>query len=240
MLETYADVLGVRCFPRGESLREDLSEPILTASRELRSKPLINLESAMNHPCQALADWKTLDDLEIPSSGGQFVLSWAWHPRPLPLAVPSAIATMAARRGMDVTILRPDGYGLPPEILDKAQRAANKSGGSVRETADRGEALDGAHVIYAKSWSSTADYSNAEADIARRASLRDWCVDESWFAAAEEDAKFLHCLPVRRNVVVADEVLDGARSHVVAQAANRLPINQAVLLELLTTDRKTA
>ena len=120
--------------------------------------PLINLESAIDHPCQALADWKTMDDLGVPARGGKFVLSWAWHPKPLPLAVPAAAVHMAALRGMEVTVLRPDGFALPEPVMAKARAAAAISGGSVRETADRGEALAGAHVIYAKSWTSPVHY----------------------------------------------------------------------------------
>ena len=232
VLEEYGDALGVRCFGAGTSLAEDLTEPVLSAIAAVASKPLINLESAMNHPCQALADWKTLDDLEVPTAGGRFVLSWAWHPRALPLAVPAAVAAMAARRGMDLTILRPDGFGLPGGIMDKVQAGAALSGGSVRETNDRAAALDGAHVIYAKSWQAPSAYGNAEAEAALRADLRDWCVSPSWFESAAPEAAFMHCLPVRRNVVVSDAVLDGPHSKVVQQAGNRLHVQKAVLEKL--------
>jgi len=232
VLAQYADALGVRCFAEGRDLATDLSEPVLGAIAGVCPKPLINLESAVNHPCQALADWKTLDDCEVPSDG-KFVLSWAWHPKALPLAVPSAAVTMAARRGMDVTVLRPEGYGLPPQVMETAAQAASFSGGRVRETADRAAALDGAHVVYAKSWQATAAYGDPEAEGQLRAGLSDWCVDEGWFAAARKDARFMHCLPVRRNVVVADEILDGPRSAVLMQAGNRLHVQKAVLLEML-------
>ena len=119
----------------------------------LCEKPLINLESAMNHPCQALADWRTLDELEVPSRA-KFVLSWVYHPKALPLAVPAAIVHMAAMRGMEVVVARPEGFALPPEIMDKARAAAIAAGGSVTETADRAAALDGASVLYAKEWGS--------------------------------------------------------------------------------------
>src|SRR5690606_11858623 len=109
--------------------------------------PLVNLESAVNHPCQALADWKTMDDLGVPRNG-KFVLSWVWHPRALPLAVPAATTHMAAMRGMEVVVLRPEGFALPPQIMEKARAAAALSGGSVRETSDRREALEGAQVLY--------------------------------------------------------------------------------------------
>jgi N-acetylornithine carbamoyltransferase len=195
-------------------------------------KPLINLESAVNHPCQALADWKTLDDIAVPQRA-KFVLSWANHPRVTPIAVPAATVHMAAQRGMEVVVLRPEGFALPPEIMDKARAAAAASGGSVRETQDRSEALAGAHVLYAKEWGSTTHYGDSAGDAALRANLADWCVREDWFTGAAADCKFMHCLPVRRNVAVADEVLDGPRSIVLREAHNRLTAQMAVLHRLL-------
>jgi N-acetylornithine carbamoyltransferase len=195
--------------------------------------PLINLESAIDHPCQALADWKTMDELGVPHAGGRFVLSWAWHPKPLPLAVPAAAVHMAAMRGMDVAVLRPEGFELPGPVMEKARRAAVLSGGSVRETADRREAMDGAHVLYAKSWTAPSRYGDPQAEAELRAPLRSWCVDEGWFAPAAPECRFMHCLPVRRNVVVRDAVLDGARSVVVREAHNRMWTQMAVLYRLL-------
>src|SRR5580692_4131541 len=154
VLASYCDALGVRAFAEGKDLAADLAEKKFGAMAALIDKPLINLESAVNHPCQALADWKTLDDLVIPPDG-KFVLTWAYHPRALPLAVPAAALHMAAMRGMEVVVLRPDGFALPGAIMEKAQLAAAASGGSVRESSDRREALSGAHVLYAKEWGST-------------------------------------------------------------------------------------
>ena len=229
----YADVLGVRAFAGGRSLDEDFAEPVLSAVRRHATKPILNLESAVDHPCQALADWKTLDDEEIPGKGGRFVLSWAYHPKPLPLAVAAAASTMAARRGMDLTVLRPEGYAFPPELAQRIRSEAKKSGGSYVETSDRRAAMDGAHVLYVKSWQSPAHYGDPTSEAALRAPLRDWCIDESWFRSAQPTAIFMHCLPVRRNVKVRDEVLDGPRSRVIRQAGNRLHVQKAVLLETL-------
>lgn len=236
VLADYCDVLGIRAFAEGKDLRADIAETNFRAMAELVSKPLINMESAMNHPCQALADWKTLDDLAVPR-GAKFVLSWVNHPRALPLAVPAATVHMAAHRGMEVVVLRPEGYALPPEIMERARAAAAASGGSVRETANRDEALAGAHVIYAKEWGSTTHYGDVEGDARLRASLTDWCVRSDWFANTHESAKFMHCLPVRRNVAVADEVLDGPRSVVQREAHNRLVVQMAVLHRLLIGPR---
>src|SRR5690606_13705881 len=134
---------------------------------------------------------------------------------------------------MDVTVLRPEGFELPAPIMAKARAAAERSGGSIRETTDRREAMEGAHVIYAKSWSSTKCYGDPHGDQALRENLVDWCVDEPWFANARPDGRFMHCLPVRRGVVVADRILDGPRSVVIHEARNRMLVQMAVLHRML-------
>ena len=233
VLGSYADLLGVRCFAEGRDLEHDLADTTMRAIADLSPVPFLNLESAISHPCQALADWKTLDDLGIPRDGGRLVLSWAYHPKPLPLAVAASALTMAAMRGMKVTVLRPDGFELPPSVMDRARRIAAGTGGVVRETADRDAAMDGAHVLYAKSWASPAFYGRPEEEAPLRERHRDWCVDEPWFRAAAPKASFMHCLPVRRNVKVTDAVLDGPRSAVLVQAANRLHVQKALLIEMM-------
>jgi N-acetylornithine carbamoyltransferase len=232
VLASYCDALGVRAFADGKNLRDDLDETLFGMIDQLCDKPLINMESAMNHPCQALADWRTLDELQI-AARARFVLSWVYHPKALPLAVPSAVLHMAAMRGMEVVVARPEGFALPPDIMEKARLAAAAAGGSVTETADRAAALDGATVLYAKEWGTTQYYGDAEADSRLRADLKDWCVRESWFDDARPDAKFMHCLPVRRNVAVADDVLDGPRAVVKREAFNRLAVQMAVLHRML-------
>src|SRR5882757_3056779 len=233
VLASYCDVLGVRAFADGKSLESDLNETLFRMIAELCDKPLINMESAMNHPCQALADWRTLDELKIPTRA-KFVLSWAYHPKALPLAVPAATVHMAAMRGMEVVVLRPEGYALPEHVMEKARLAARDAGGSLTETSDRAAALAGASVLYAKEWGTTMYYGDTEADSRLRADLSDWCVRERWFATASPGARFMHCLPVRRNVAVADEVLDGPRSAVKREAFNRLAVQMAVLHRMLS------
>jgi N-acetylornithine carbamoyltransferase len=232
VLASYCDALGVRAFADGKSLENDLNETLFGMIDKLCDKPLINMESAMNHPCQALADWRTLDELQVPTRA-KFVLSWAYHPKALPLAVPAATVHMAAMRGMEVVVLRPEGYALPEHVMEKARLAARDAGGSVTETSDRGVALRGASVLYAKEWGTTTYYGDVEADSRLRADLSDWCVREPWFDRALPDAKLMHCLPVRRNVAVADEVLDGPRAVVKREAFNRLPVQMAVLHRML-------
>jgi N-acetylornithine carbamoyltransferase len=173
-----------------------------------------------------------MDDLGVPRKG-RFVLSWVYHPRALPLAVPAAALHMAALRGMDVVVLRPEGFALPPGIMAKAREAAESSGGSVRETADRAEALEGAHIIYAKEWGSTSHYGDADGDAQLRRALKSWCVRHDWFDKTAKDCRLMHCLPVRRNTAVADEVLDSPRSAVQQEAHNRLVVQMAVLYKLL-------
>ncbi len=236
VLEQYADALGLRCFGRGVSVAEDLQDPLMSVVAGLAAKPLINLESACGHPCQALADWKTLEDLQIPRQGGRFVLSWANHPRPLPIAVPRSTLLMAARRGMDVTVLAPPGFELPEEVMGEARALAATSGGAVQSTSNREQAMQGAQVLYAKSWRAPSAFGDDEREAALRAAVGDWCVDEPWFAGAEPDAVFMHCLPVRRNVVVSDAVLDGPRSRVVHQAGNRLNAQMGVLAKLFSNN----
>ncbi len=232
VLASYCDALGIRAFADGKDLAADLGETTFKAMAALVDKPLINLESAANHPCQALADWKTLDDLSI-APRAKFVLSWVPHPRALPLAVPAAVLHMAALRGHEVVVARPEGYALPAALMDKARAAARLSGGSVTETDDRAAALAGAQVVYAKEWGSTTYYGDAEGDARLRADLGQWQVTQRTFAPAAADCRLMHCLPVRRNVAVADEVLDGPRGVVLREAHNRLVVQMAVLHRLL-------
>jgi N-acetylornithine carbamoyltransferase len=234
VIASYSDVIGIRASAKSENLNDDLSDFKFRELISLIDSPYINMESAVNHPCQSLADWKIMDDLEIPANNGKFVLSWTWHPLALPFAVPAATVHMAAMRGMDVTVLRPEGYSLPDVIMEKARRAAAMSGGSVTETDDRLDAMEGSHVIYANSWASVCHYGNKRAEEEFKLEQREWCVDESWFKNATQDCRFMHCLPVRRGVTVDDRILDGPRSIVIAEARNRMLVQMAVLHEMLS------
>ena len=233
VIASYGDAMGVRAFAERRDLAHDLADTDFKGFTSLIDKPWINMESAIDHPCQSLADWKTMDELGVPANGGKFVISWAYHPRALPLAVTAATIHMAAKRGMNVVHLRPPGFELPPAIMDKARKAAAQSGGSVAETTDRREAMEGAHVVYAKSYSSTRHYGDKLGDQALREELVHWCVDEPWFATARPDCRFMHCLPVRRGVEVADRILDGPRSTVIQGARNRLYAQMAVLYRMM-------
>ena len=233
VIASYGDAIGIRAFAERKNLDRDLADAEFESLVELVDTPYINMESAIGHPCQNLADWKTLDDYDIPANGGKFVLSWAYHPKALPLAVPASTLYTAARRGMDVTVLRPEGFELPEPVMTKAKSAAEASGGSITETDDRVAAMQDAHVIYAKSWASTRHYGDRLNDQELRNALDDWCVDEPWFDNAREDCRFMHCLPVRRGVVVSEAVLDGPRSIVIHEARNRMLAQMAVLHQML-------
>jgi N-acetylornithine carbamoyltransferase len=192
--------------------------------------PVINMESALWHPCQALADALTWQELGL-QAGNPIVLSWAYHPKALPTAVPSSVLAVAAQRGLNVTVLRPEPFALDGELVARASEIASACGGSVSETDDL-EALAGARVVYGKSWGSLQAYGRPEEEAELRAPFTDWQVTADWMARTD-NGRFMHCLPVRRNVVVADAVLDSEASVVVDQAENRLHVQKAVLLELV-------
>jgi N-acetylornithine carbamoyltransferase len=233
VIASYGDALGIRLFAERHNLEDDLTDHKFNEMRSLCNVPLINMESAISHPCQSLADWKTLNDLDVPAQGGKLVLSWVFHPKPQSLAVPASTLMMAAMRGMQVTVLRPEGFELPDVIMNRARQAASIAGGSVSETDDRAEALEGAHILYAKSWSSTLHYGMPEEDEDARRNARGWCVDDRWFDPTHEACRFMHCLPARRGVEVLDDVLDGPRSVVIQQARNRMLTQMALLHRML-------
>lgn len=235
VIASYGDAIGIRAFGKRENLEDDLNDRAFCELTSLIDKPYINMESAINHPCQSLADWKTMDDLGIPANGGKFVLSWTWHPKPLPFAVPAATVHMAALRGMDVTVLRPEGFELPDVIMDKARQAAAICGGSVTETDNLSNAMKGCQIIYANSWASARHYSNRHAEDEIKPKLGDWCVDENWFKNAASDCRFMHSMPVRRGVCVADQILDGPRSVVIPEARNRMLVQMALLHKMLSS-----
>ena len=195
VIASYGDAIGIRAFAERRNLDDDVAETEFKALTSLIDTPWINMESALNHPCQSLADWKTLDDLAVPAEGGKFVLSWAYHPNALPLAVPSATVYMAARRGMDVTVLRPPGFALPDAVMQKGRRTPQtRPAARCLKLTTGTKRINAAHVVYAKSWSSTQHYGDRAADAALRADFRHWCVDEQWFSTAHARLP-LHALP---------------------------------------------
>jgi N-acetylornithine carbamoyltransferase len=195
--------------------------------------PVINLESNTFHPMQGLADMATMVERIEEPRNKKYVLSWTWHPKSLPVATPHSQMVSAAGLGMDVTILHPEGWGLDPAIVSRARERAESLGGSVTETDDIDGAYDGADVVCAKAWGSLDFYGRFDEEKAAKADLRnDWIVDMDKMGRTD-NAFFLHCLPVRRNVVVTDGVLDSNRSAVIDEAENRLWTAAAVFLSIL-------
>jgi N-acetylornithine carbamoyltransferase len=189
---------------------------------EFAEVPVVNLESNRWHPLQGLADALTIQERLGEPRGKKYVLTWTWHPKSLPVATPHSQLLAAADLGMRVTLLRPDGWGLEPEVVRKARARAEARGGSLEETDDVEAAYRGAHVVCAKEWGALDYYGRFDEERRAKAPLRErWIVDQDKLQRTD-DAFFLHCLPVRRNVVVADAVLNSRRSAVVDQAENRL------------------
>jgi N-acetylornithine carbamoyltransferase len=225
VLERYCVAIGVRTFAALKDWNEERTDPILNAFARYASVPIINLESAMHHPCQSLADMMTIRE-KLGAGKKRVVLTWAWHPKPLPMAVPNSFALAAAQMGHDLVIAHPKGYELDEELIDAA-------GGNIEITNDIDEAFSGAEVIYAKSWGAKQFYGHTDEDVATRAQYRSkWIVDAEKMARTN-DAIFMHCLPVRRNVIVTDGVIDSSASVVIDEAENRLHVQKAIMASLL-------
>ncbi|MEO8574524.1 MAG: N-acetylornithine carbamoyltransferase [Pyrinomonadaceae bacterium] len=232
VLERYVSAIGVRTFAELKDWKTERTDPILNAFAEYATVPVINLESAMHHPCQAMADMMTIRE-NLGAEKKKVLLTWAWHPKPLPMAVPNSFAQAAAQFGHDLRIAHPIGYELDNELLSEIERDAEANGGSVELMDESSVAFDGVDVVYAKSWGGSQFYGNNDADIEHRAQFRkDWIVDENKMSRTNE-AIFLHCLPVRRNVIVTDAVIDSARSVVIDEAENRLHVQKAIMSEII-------
>jgi N-acetylornithine carbamoyltransferase len=219
--------------PATASYGELKQDAFLQAFRRFAEVPVVNLESNTFHPLQGLADMATLVERLGDPRGQKYVLTWAWHPKSLPVATPHSQMLAAADLGMRVCVLRPPGYGMDPEVVAAARERARANGGDLVESEDVEAAYRGARVVCAKSWGALGFYGRFEEEAAAKAHLRPrWIVDEEKLALGD-DAFFLHCLPVRRNVIVTDGVLDSNRSAVIDEAENRLWTAAAAFAELL-------
>ena len=231
VLERYVSAIGVRTFAELKDWGTERTDPILNAFAKYATVPIINLESAMHHPCQSMADMMTIRE-KLGVGKKKVLLTWAWHPKPLPMAVPNSFALAAAQFGHDLRIAHPVGYELDEALVAEIERQAISNGGSVEFTNDVHSAFDDVEVVYAKSWGGKQFYGETEKDIEFRTALRnDWIVDEAKMAKTR-DAEFMHCLPVRRNVIVTDGVIDSANSVVIDEAENRLHIQKAILSKM--------
>ncbi|GHC51265.1 N-acetylornithine carbamoyltransferase [Ulvibacter litoralis] len=211
VLSQYADIIAVRAFPSLTDKEKDQSEWVLSSFEKYATVPIINMESAMAHPLQALADAITISEFAN-TPKPKVVLSWAPHPKALPQAVANSFVEMMQLLDVDFSITHPEGYELDPEITKKTSINYNQE-----------EALQDADFVYVKNWSSYSDYGKILSQ------------DKHWMMTQKKlgTAKFMHCLPVRRNVVVEDAVLDGTNSLVLQQANNRTFAAQVVLKQIL-------
>jgi len=233
VLSRYFSALGLRSFARGRDRQEDLLDKTFTTFMDNAKIPVFNMESALFHPCQALADLVTIDELCHGAGGQKVTVTWGTHPRPLPMAVANSALLSFTKMGLDVTLAHPEGFELQDGIMNMAHEYARESGGKLRVSNDRLDAAKDAEFVYAKSWGSVLRYQDADAEQALREKHSDWIVDSELMAETKR-GYFMHCLPVRRNVVVTDEIIDSNRSVVLREAENRLHAQKAVLEWIFT------
>ena len=213
----YCDIIGLRSFPSLKDRTLDYTDHMINEFVKNAGVPIVNLESSTVHPCQSLTDIVTIEETKKVDKP-KVVLTWAPHPRALPQSVGNSFAEWINRTDYEFVIANPEGYDLSEQFA-----------GNVKIVHDPDEAYKGADYIYAKNWSSYDNYGQILSQDAN------WMVDERKMALTN-NAKFMHCLPVRRNVVVSDGVIDSNNSIVIQEAANREFAAQAVLKSLLTND----
>jgi N-succinyl-L-ornithine transcarbamylase len=214
VVSEYADIIGIRTFPGLKDRAKDYSEEVLQQFVRYATVPVVNMESAIRHPLQSLADAMTIEEFK-PHRRPKVVLSWAPHPRALPQAVPNSFLEWMKTRDVELVLTHPKGYELAPEFA-----------GDVTLEYDQKKAFDGADFIYAKNWSSFYHYGQI------LSTDPDWMITPDKMALTN-NGRFMHCLPVRRNVVVADAVMDDSHSLHLVQVKNREFAVQAVLEEIL-------
>jgi N-succinyl-L-ornithine transcarbamylase len=216
VLGQYCDIIAVRAFAELKDRDEDYKETVLESFRKYAGVPIVNLESATRHPCQSLADLITIEELKTIEKP-KVVLTWAPHFKALPQAVGNSFAEWVLMTDYEFVIANPEGYDLAPEIRKNAKVVHSQE-----------EAFAGADFVYAKNWSSYEQYGQVLTQDQ----------DPSWKITAEKmaltnNAKFMHCLPVRRGLKVSEEVLDSDYSAVIQQAGNRVWSVQAVIKQIL-------
>jgi N-acetylornithine carbamoyltransferase len=228
VLSRVVDAIGVRAFAGLQNLEDDLADPVIGAFAKYSDVPVLNMESALYHPMQGMADAMTIAERCGSLQGVKIALTWAPHPKPLPTAVANSFLLAVTRLGAEVALAAPAEFPLPEPVM----RFAGYNSGKVTMTNRQEDALAGARVVCAKSWGSLACYGRPEVEAKVRGKYSDWMVDLKKMSSTD-DAFFLHCLPVRRNVEVADAVLDGPRSAVYDEAENRLHVQTALLEAIL-------
>ncbi|HXG65298.1 MAG TPA: N-acetylornithine carbamoyltransferase [Blastocatellia bacterium] len=232
VLSRYAAAIGVRAFPEMRDYKEEIADRVVRGFAEYSDAPVLNLESSRHHPFQALADIMTIREKLGSLARQPVTLSWAYHPKPLPMAVPNSFALIAAQFGLDLRIACPPEYDLGDEAMEEITNAANGSGGRVQILRDQRAACAGARIVYAKSWGGKDFYGRPEQDVETRQQYRHWRIDEE-IMRSTDNGWFMHCLPVRRNVVVTDGVLDSPQCAAIDEAENRLHVQKAVLASVI-------
>ena len=227
VLGGYVDALAVRCFADGNPA-VDVQDQLMHSIRAHSLVPVVSMESAREHPCQGLADMLTIREHCGELAGRKVTLSWAPHIKPLPQAVPNSFLLSAAASGCEIAVAHPPGLELQDEVLSEAQQLAKQCGARISFSNDQQAACADADVVYAKSWGGATDLDFAE--LARQHS--GWQVTRSLLEAGNVRSKLMHCLPVRRNVVLSDDALDSELSLVVPQAHNRLHVQRSLLHEV--------
>ncbi|HIG10661.1 MAG: N-acetylornithine carbamoyltransferase [bacterium] len=232
VLSRYLDVLAIRPAVEGRAWQTDRRDEGIWAWAQHAGVPVINMESALWHPLQALADLLTLRETLGELKKKRLAICWTHSPTTTSAAVVHSLLLAALRHDMDVRIAHPRGYDLDSIVLDQAAETAGSRGCELEIGYDREAAAEGAHVVYARSWQSLSDYGNPTLSASHRARTREWQITEDLMARGAE-AHLMHAMPVRRNLEVSDEVLDGPRSLMYLQAENRLHSQKALLLEIL-------
>jgi N-acetylornithine carbamoyltransferase len=237
VLSRYVNALAIRPAPAGKSWSIDRQDGEIHAWAKNARVPVINMESALWHPLQALADLMTMrEHLERGSKlkGKRLAVVWTHSPTPSSSSVTNSLLDAAVRQGMDVRVAHPPGYELDAEIVAAAQDSAAAHGARLETGLTPEQAVEGAHLVYARSWQSLEDYGNPTLAASRRSRLTRWCIDERLLALGD-GAYLMHAMPVRRNLEVVDAVLDGPRNLMYEQAENRM-YSQKALLALLLGD----
>jgi len=232
VLSRYCDAIALRAFPLFKDWAEDRQDRVIRALAEHAEVPVINMETIV-HPCQELALMRTVQDHIGRPDGKRFVLTWTWHPRPLNTAVANSALLIASKFGMNVTLLIPDeAYRLDEQFMDAAARQADDSGGALEVTTDIEAAYSGADFVYAKSWGALPFYGRPEKEAKLREPFRHFIVDEAKMALTD-NARFSHCLPLRRNIKATDGVMDADYCVALDEAENRLHTQKALMAELI-------
>ena len=232
VLSRYVDALAIRSSPAGRSWDVDRRDADINAWAQAAKVPVINMESALWHPLQALADLFTMREALGKLEGRTLAITWTHSPVAASPSVVHSLLLAAARFGVRVRLAHPPGYELDAKVRARADELAREAGTEIVETTSREQAVEGAEIVYARSWQSLEDYGNATLSASRLSRTTGWTVDETLMARGD-DARLMHAMPVRRNLEVTDEVLDGPRSLMVEQAENRLHSQKALLTRLL-------